>query len=217
MTSLQQIDLPKVIGVDEEKCINCHACISACPVKYCNDGSGDVVKLNSNMCIACGKCLSVCTHDARYYVDDLDLFFQSVGKKEKIVAIVAPSIAANFPDEYLNINGWLKSIGVDAVFDVSFGAELTVKSYLEHIKKNNPKAVIAQPCPAIVSYIELYQPNLIKHLAPADSPMLHSIKMTKHFYPEYKDHKVAILSPCLAKKREFDATGLGDFNIAYKS
>ena len=49
---------------------------------------------------------------------------------------MAPAIASNFPDTYLNINGWLRSLGVEAVFDVSFGAELTVKSYLEHIKAN---------------------------------------------------------------------------------
>ncbi len=217
MNQLQQIELPKVIGVDEEKCINCHACISACPVKYCNDGSGDVVKVNSNMCIACGKCLSACTHEARFYNDDFSLFNNSLERNEDIVAIVAPSIAANFPNAYLNLNGWLKSIGVKAIFDVSFGAELTVKSYVEHIKKNNPKSVIAQPCPAIVSYLELYQPGLLKYLAPADSPMLHAIKMIKHYYPQYKDHKVLVLSPCIAKKREFHETGLGDFNVAYKS
>jgi len=31
-------------------------------------------------------------------------------------------------------NGWLKSIGVEAVFDVGFGAELTTKSYVEYLQ-----------------------------------------------------------------------------------
>jgi len=43
-----------VIQVDEKKCLNCHACISACPVKYCNDGSGDIVHVNHDMCIGSG-------------------------------------------------------------------------------------------------------------------------------------------------------------------
>ncbi len=209
--------LPKVIAVDDKKCLNCHACISACPVKYCNDGSGEIVSVNSDMCIACGKCIPACTHDARSFIDDFSNFINDIIAGEKIIAVSAPAIAAGFPDQYLNLNGWLKEMGVEAVFDVSFGAELTVKSYLEYINAENPKTVIAQPCPAIVTYIELYRPELIKYLAPADSPILHTIKMVKEFYPEYKNHKVAILSPCNAKKREFEETGLGDYNIAHIS
>ena len=144
-------------------------------------------------------------------------FLLSLEKKEKVVAICAPAIASNFENKYLNINGFLKSIGIEAIFDVSFGAELTILSYLDYIEKNNPKTVIAQPCPAIVTYIELYKPELLQYLAPADSPMMHTIKMIKEFYPVYKNHKIVILSPCYAKKREFDEVGIGDFNVTYKS
>jgi NAD-dependent dihydropyrimidine dehydrogenase PreA subunit len=146
------VELSTIIGVDKDKCVNCHTCISACPVKYCNDGSGDFVKVNPNMCIGCGNCLSRCTHEARYYVDDFDEFQKGLTKGEKMVAIVAPSAAANFPGQYLNLNGWLKDMGMEAVFDVSFGAELAVKSCLEYLDKNRPQAMISQACPAIVIY-----------------------------------------------------------------
>lgn len=205
--------LSKVVAVDREKCLNCHACIAACPVKFCNDGSGDSVIINDDLCIGCGQCIKACTHQARSGVDDFEPFLQALRQGQKIVAIVAPAIASSFPQTYLNLNGWLKSVGVQAIFDVSFGAELTIKSYLEHIGKNRPKNVIAQPCPAIVSYIEIYRPELLKYLAPADSPMLHAIKMVKRFYRPYADAKFLVLSPCFAKKREFVATGLGDYNV----
>ena len=29
--------LAPVIGIDEQKCINCYACVTACPVKYRDD------------------------------------------------------------------------------------------------------------------------------------------------------------------------------------
>jgi iron only hydrogenase large subunit-like protein/Na+-translocating ferredoxin:NAD+ oxidoreductase RNF subunit RnfB len=133
-----------------------------------------------------------------------------------MIAIVAPAVASSFPLTYLQLNTWLKKKGISAVFDVSFGGELTIKSYLEHVINNSPKTVIAQPCPALVSYIETYKPELLPYLAPADSPMLHTIKMAKNFYPEYANHKVVIISPCIAKKREFEATGYGDFNVTMK-
>ncbi len=209
--------LPRIIEVDKDRCVGCHACIAACPVKYCNDGSGDYVELNSDMCVGCGRCLSACTHGARRGIDDFDSFMAAARSGESIVAVVAPAVAANFPHHYLRLNGWLKSLGVRAFFDVSFGAELTIKSYLEHIAKNKPAAVIAQPCPALVSFIEIYHPELLAHLAPADSPMLHTVKLVREFYPEHHGAKFAIISPCWAKKREFEETGVGDYNVTFAS
>ncbi len=207
------MSLSKVVDVIQEKCQNCHACITACPSKFCNDGSDDHIKINHELCIGCGQCIEACTWGARVIVDDLDRFLYDLNNGTKMITIIAPAVAANFPETYLNLNGWLKEKGISANFDVSFGAELTVKSYLDHIQKNNPKTVIAQPCPAIVNYIELYRPELLEYLAPADSPMLHTIKMIREFYPQYADHKIAVISPCIAKKREFEATGYGEYNI----
>lgn len=209
--------LSKVIDVDKEKCINCYKCIAVCPVKFCNDASGEYVKINEEMCIGCGSCIAECSHEARIGIDDFEKFIRGVRCKEKMVAIAAPAVAANFPKNYLRLNGWLKSMGIEAVFDVSFGAELTVKSYLDYIAKNNPKTVIAQPCPAIVTYIEIYAPELIKYLAPADSPMMHTIKMIKNYYPEYANNKIVVISPCYAKRREFDEVEEGVYNITYNS
>jgi iron only hydrogenase large subunit-like protein len=210
-------ELTKVIDVIDEKCVNCHACVAVCPMKYCNNATGDIVSINDNSCIGCGACIRACTHNARIGIDDFNIFMDSLKKREKVVAIVAPAVAANFPNLYMNLNGWLKSIGIEAIFDVSFGAELTVKSYLTHLKENKPRLIIAQPCPAIVTYIELKKPELIQYLAPADSPMMHTMRMLKEFYPEYKNHKIAVLSPCYAKRREFDEVGIGDFNVTYNS
>lgn len=211
------MNLPETFTVDKDNCVNCHACIVVCPVKFCNDGSSDYVNVNPNMCIGCGACVDACTHDARIYADDTEKFINDLDKGVNMIAVVAPAVAANFPRQYLKLNGLLKHWGVNAIFDVSMGAELTVKSYLNHIQQNKPKCVIAQPCPAIVTFIQVYHPELIQYLAPADSPMLHTIKMVKNFYPQYSNHKVLVVSPCLAKRREFQETGLGDYNVTMKS
>jgi hypothetical protein len=43
------------------------------------------------------------------------------------------------------------------------------------------------------------------------------MKMIKEYYPQYKSHKIVVLSPCYAKKREFEEVGIGDYNVTYKS
>ena len=60
-------------------------------------------------------------------------------------------------------------------------------------------------------------PELIPYLSPADSPMAHTITMIKEFFPEYKDCKVAAISPCYAKRREFDENGLGDYVVTMRT
>ena len=207
----------EVITVDPEKCTGCHRCISVCPAKMCNDASGDYIKVNPELCIGCGRCISACHFNARQGLDDFDAWLSDLKAGIKMIAIVAPSSVVSFRGRILELNTWLKSIGIEAVFDVSFGAELTSKSYVEYIKKNNPDLVISQPCPALVTFCEIYRPKLLPYLAPADSPMLHTIKMIKQYYKEYKDCKVMVVSPCYAKRREFDETGYGDYNVTIKS
>lgn len=206
-----------VIEVDADKCVSCHQCISVCPVKYCQDGSSDSIKIHSEKCIGCGSCIDACDHDARMRKDDYASFRKDLEKGQKMIAIVAPAAAASFGDSILRLNGYLRQLGVEAFFDVSFGAELTVYSYLQYIKEVQPEMVISQPCPVVVNYLELYQPKLLKYLAPVDSPMLHIMKWIRQFMPEYDDHKIAVISPCIAKKQEFDATGLGDYNVTLSS
>jgi iron only hydrogenase large subunit-like protein len=213
----QKSNLRPVMRVDAAKCVACHRCVSVCPVKFCNNASADVVEVDPDLCIGCGSCIDACDHNARVAIDDFAGFQAALARREPLVAIVAPAVAANFPDAYLRINGWLKSMGVKAVFDVSFGAELTVKSYLEAIKNNDPQCVIAQPCPALVTFIEVYHPELLGYLAPADSPMLHTLRMVQEYHPEHRGAKFVVLSPCLAKRREFDEVGIGDFNVTFRS
>ena len=209
--------LSPVVQVDGEKCVNCHACIAVCPVKICNDGSGDYVNVDPDRCIGCGRCLEACTHDARYLQDHIEDFFEACRDGQPIVAIVAPSVVANFPGRYLHLNGWLKSLGVSAVFDVGFGAELAARSLAECLNTDARRPLIASPCPAVVSYVEQYRPALLPYLAPVDSPMVHTVKMIRNHYPQFLDHRIAVFSPCPAKPREFEAARIQSIHITFAS
>ncbi|MDR2842189.1 MAG: response regulator, partial [Spirochaetaceae bacterium] len=140
-------------------------------------------------------------------------FFCDVKQNLPVVVMMAPSCAAVLQN-YKKITAYLKSIGVKAVFDASFGAELAVKSYIEYAKNNNQKLVISSACPAIVTYCKIYKPQLLPYLSGAQSPMLHTAKMIRNFFPEYSNCKIAAISPCAAKKREFEIEGFITYNIS---
>ncbi|MEI6914462.1 MAG: [Fe-Fe] hydrogenase large subunit C-terminal domain-containing protein [Armatimonadota bacterium] len=203
MSSTNLKPLPRVIDVDAEKCVNCHLCIGVCPSKYCNDASDTSkgIRVNQNLCIACGACLKACTHDARYIVDDTEQFLADLARGERITTVVAPAIDVSFPGQLGNMLAWLKSVGVEKNFDVSFGAEITTYQYLQAVKNGAKTPIISQPCPAVVSFIEIYKPSLIPHLAPTGSPTMDMASWVHHEHP---GTKVAFISPCFGKKREFD-------------
>ena len=209
--------LAPVIHINEEKCVNCHACVTACPIKFCNIGNEKTLRVDHDTCIGCGACVLACSHGARRTLDDFSAFLDALEQGKRLIAIVAPSIIANFPDTYQRIFGWLRSRGVIALFDVGFGAELTIKSYADYMKTKNPPVLISQPCPVIVSFLQIHHPELLEWLAPIGSPMQHIMQMVKEFYPEYADAEIAAISPCVAKRREFDEIGLGDYVVTYQS
>ncbi|MGL6197171.1 MAG: response regulator, partial [Thermoguttaceae bacterium] len=61
--------------------------------------------------------------------------------------------------------------------------------------------------------------ELLQYLVPTDSPMVHTIRMIRNFYPQYKDAHIVALSPCIAKRREFNESGFGSctYNVTFAS
>ncbi len=203
-----------------DKCIGCNKCISACPVPTVNrrvlaDGKPRI-EVNSEMCINCGACFDACEHGAREYSDDTERFFEDLKAGVKLSLLVAPAFAANYPNEYANVLGGLKALGVNHIISVGFGADITTWAYLTYIKKHEFYGGISQPCPAIVNYIEYYQPQLLEKLIPVQSPMMCAAIYAKK-YMGITD-KLAFISPCIAKKNEMedpDTNGYVSYNVTF--
>lgn len=208
------------IYTNEENCVGCNKCMVGCPAIYANvayESNGEnKIRVDQDKCIKCGHCLDMCDHNARDYYDDTDQFFEDLKKGVKVSIVVAPAGRYNF-DNYRKLFGYLKSAGVNVIYDVSFGADICTWGYLKGIEKFNLDSVVAQPCPAIVNYIEKYKPEIISKLAPIHSPTLcTAIYMKK--YQNIND-KIAFLSPCLGKVDEFKDPNTNQYvtyNITYK-
>jgi len=195
-------------------CIGCNRCLRVCPIDEANISTridGKVtIEVDGDKCILCGACLPACHHGSRDYIDDTERFFKDLRNGVPISIMAAPSMKTNF-DEWEHLLAWLRNMGVQHIYDVSLGADICVWAHIRYLQKNGIRPIITQPCPAIVRYILRHRVELVKYLSPIHSPMLcAAIYMTKY---EKVGTKIAALSPCIAKKREFAIAGTVEYNI----
>ena len=200
-----------------ENCVGCNKCIRSCPVLGANTVQGNIIHVDASKCIQCGACFDSCEHGARDYEDDTELFFSELAKGANLSVIVAPAFIANYPKTYKKVFGYLKQKGVKHIYAVSFGADITTWSYIKYITEHNFKGGISQPCPAVVNYIEKYQPELLDKLMPLHSPMMDLAIYLKKYKNIQED--LVFLSPCIAKRLEINdknTKGYVKYNVTFK-
>ena len=217
MAQMEQTGLVRT----NDNCVGCNKCISVCScvgatVAHQTEDGRNIINIDGNKCIACGACFDACEHNAREFVDDTEEFFAALKRGEKISILLAPAFLANYPNEYGSILGGLKKLGVNRIISISFGADITTWAYLNYVQKNNFIGGISQPCPAVVGYIERYNPELLPKLFPVQSPMMcGAIYARKHMGI---NDKLAFISPCIAKKMEMESVrgkGLISYNVTF--
>lgn len=128
---------------------------------------------------------------------ELKIFLELLEKKEKMVAMLAPSFPIDF--SYPQIIGKLKRLGCQHVVEVTRGAMETNRQVLKELKENPQNRYITAPCPAIVRLIRNKYPQLKKFLSLAHSPM---VNIAKIVLKEFPGARPIFIGPCLPKKFE---------------
>ncbi|MFZ2206808.1 MAG: [Fe-Fe] hydrogenase large subunit C-terminal domain-containing protein [Microgenomates group bacterium] len=129
---------------------------------------------------------------------DLDELKILLEKKERLVAMVAPS----FPIMYgrSEIISKLKALGFEFVVEVSAGAKKTNEAVSKLLKENPQSRFITSPCASFVRYVRTKHPEMLKYLAfQADSPMVATAKIVHEKFPNYRP---VFVGPCIVKKLE---------------
>lgn len=207
----------EIIIVKPEKCVGCNACVRNCPAPEANitkilEDGRFVTTVNPDRCITCGECVRTCNHGARDFIDDTDACISKLSK-QKMIILVTPAIKSVFPDKWKGILDWFRKKGC-IIYDVSLGADICTWAHLRAIEMGKVGNVITQPCAAIVKYIEIYQPRLLRNLSPIHSPISCAVTYIKKYMRQ--SYPIAVISPCIAKKTEFKETGLVEYNITFK-
>lgn len=188
-----------IVSTIFDKCKRCYSCIRECPAKAIKVINGQAAVLPER-CIACGHCVKVCSQNGKRISSDIELVFDNLIPHEITAAVVAPSFAAAFPDDYLKIPTALRLLGFNYVVETAFGADLISELYQKQVISEEKTTIISSSCPAVVNYIEKYHGPLVPHLAKIVSPMIAIGKYLKADIS--KDLKVVFIGPCVAKKEE---------------
>jgi signal transduction histidine kinase/Fe-S-cluster-containing hydrogenase component 2 len=199
---------PRLIATIKKRCRVCYTCVRECPAKAIRIQEGQA-DLMSERCIGCGNCIRVCSQNAKQMVstvsDVRELFYTDA----KLAAIIAPSFPAEFPEyDHRTLVGMIRALGFEMVCEVAFGADLVARKYREILRSNGGRHWITTSCPATVSYIQRYFPDLVEHLLPVVSPMVAMARVLRAMHGP--DLKIVFVGPCIAKKAEASEKEVAD-------
>ncbi len=203
-----------------EMCLDCGLCKITC--KKTNN-------LSDDGCINCGQCIMTCPSGALKPKYDYKKVLNYIKDTDKIViANIAPSVRVAIGDEFgyepgefieKQLVACLKEIGFDYVFDIAFGADVTVieeaKELYERLKDRKNLPQFSSCCPSWVKYVNNYQKDFIDNLSKCKSPIGIQGAIIKSYFAELNDiPKENIINvtfaPCVSKKSEIKKDGNHD-------
>ncbi|MBM3243245.1 MAG: 2Fe-2S iron-sulfur cluster binding domain-containing protein [Candidatus Omnitrophica bacterium] len=225
----------RAITLVPEKCILCGRCVQVCQnlqdvwaLSFLERGvetrispAGDI-NLSESPCIHCGQCSAHCPTGAIAEYDQTKKVWNALYDDKKYCVVqIAPAVrvaigeAFNFK-EGENLTGKLyaalRRLGFEAVFDTSFGADVTVMEeateFVERFVHHKGKLpLITTCCPSWVDFMEKFYPDMIEHFSSTKSP--HEIVgvLSKTYYAQKNKINpgsiyVVSIMPCTSKKYE---------------
>ncbi|MDE5888415.1 MAG: [FeFe] hydrogenase, group A, partial [Bacilli bacterium] len=206
---------------DDDKCLKCGYCVKTCINEITVANMYDINKSQKPICINCGQCTNMCPTESIHEKFDYLKLKKLLKDKTKIKTVsIAPAVRVALGEEFNlplgeNVEGKivtaLKSIGFDYVFDITFGADLTImeeaQELVNRIKNGGVLPMFTSCCPAWVKYAEIFYPDFLPNLSSCKSPITMQSTLIKTYFAEKKNLEVenilnVVVAPCTAKKSE---------------
>ena len=207
--------------IDQEKCIKCGKCKSACPYDAISKkerpcqaacGVGAIgsdkmgrAKIDNEKCVSCGMCMVNCPFGA---ISDKSQVFQlmrTLSEGGEIVAEIAPAFVGQFGDNITprNIKAALQELGFKEVYEVALGADIgaiaEAHHYVEKVETGDLPFLLTSCCPSWSMLAKKYFPDLIDRISQELTPMVATARTIKKEHP---NARVVFIGPCAAKKLE---------------
>ncbi len=218
--------------IDHDTCISCgkchqscpyHAivyipipCEEVCPVRAISKDEYGVEHIDENKCIYCGKCINACPFGAIFELSQVFDVLQALRNKERVVAIVAPAILAQFKVPIEQVYGAIKSIGFTDVVEVAQGAMDTTRheaaELIEKLQEGQP-FMTTSCCPSYMQLAEKHIPDMKKYISSTGSPMHYTALRVRAQYP---DARIVFVGPCVAKRKEVKMNPHVDFTLTFE-
>lgn len=198
----QQQSVQPPIYTRETECQDCAKCVRYCPVKAIKVADGQA-RIVPEKCVACGTCVRVCPAGAKRVRDDLDIAKRMLAANDRVFVSIAPSYVSEFPDiPTSNIIAALHRLGFTGVSETALGAQEVSALVTADLDKGEKRLYLSSACPAAVTYIQKYLPDLTGSITNVLSPLLSHCTMLREHYG--KDIRIVFIGPCGAKKNEAD-------------
>ena len=206
---------------DASRCIQCGYCVRICRNDVTVAKMYDLGVTHEPICINCGQCANYCPTESISERLDFMKVERLLSDPEKIVVVsLAPAVRVALGEEfgleagkniYKKIITALRKLGFKYVFDITFGADLTVMEealeLVDRVKNNKNLPMFTSCCPSWVKYAEIFYPELIPNLSTCKSPIAMQSTTIKTYFAEKEGIDLekminVVVAPCTAKKYE---------------